>query len=192
MTSPAQSAEWVSSAPGTNPTSAESAGPAIQRQVAPTAKPGVYNNIADVPTNLSIPARVGTQTDTPVVGGETEATIDDRKESWGPGSNRKSNAQTEASMNAGDGQCAHVQISRTLAETLTTSAESALVVDGCASECAVYPADVQFEQGNRQAGEHVGRPCEGYTCDGATEKLAESAQVLEVHASASGEGSPGA
>ena len=52
-----------------------------QRQVAPTAKPGVYNNIADVPTNLSIPARVGTQTDTPVVGGETEATINDRKES---------------------------------------------------------------------------------------------------------------
>ena len=29
-------------------------------------------------------------------------------------------------------------------------------------------------------------------CDGATEKLAESAQVMEVHASASGEGSPGA
>ena len=118
--------------------------------------------------------------------------INDRKERWGSGSSRKSNAQTDASMNAGDGQCAHVQISRTLAETSTTSAESAMVVDGRASECAEYPADIQFGQENRQGGELVGRPCEGYTCDGATAKPAESAQVMEVHASASGEGSPGA
>ena len=92
-------------------------------------------------------------------------------------------------MNAGDAMlsCANQPYS-----CGATSAESAMVLDGCASECAVYPVDIQFEQENRQAGEHVGRPCEGYTCDGATEKLAESAQVMEVHASASGEGSPGA
>ena len=36
----------------------------------------------------------------------------------------------------------------------------------------------------------MGRPCEGYTCEGATTKPAESAQAMDVHASESGERLP--